>query len=484
MKNCHFNLKAGSDQEPTGITHGEPFAGGTGGSENFRIPALITLRDGSLMAAADARYATTGDGGGLDTIVSISNDQGKTWQYSYPIYFPDSDGYAGAAATTVIDPVLAQGADGTVYLMADVNPTGVTTMRGYTFPGRGTGYITVDGVARLALTDHYENVSTVPSEDDLSTYGYYVGDFDEEGYAGIISRLDGSVFYAVDACYNLYKADGNGIYIPLTQRQVNTSVMIQQNVFYAGSDLHVYNTGYLWLACSLDSGKTWRHKILSPQIKRDNEIALLISPGRGTLLHDGTVLIPFYTWDYSVEGCQQSTFIYSKDNGQTWMRADDVPLSNGWSSESEMVELADGTLRMFVRNGSGTISYADAAWSEATGRYVWRQAGGIVSTGIAATSTCNISAVRYSHNSNGCEVILVACPGNGERRSEGKIFVFLLDEDKSMMLAGTFQVTDSHFSYCCLTELDDGRVAILWESGSRANEIRFDVYEIDRIVSF
>lgn len=39
----------------TGVTQDRPFAPNTGGSKNFRIPSLITHKDGSLLAAIDAR---------------------------------------------------------------------------------------------------------------------------------------------------------------------------------------------------------------------------------------------------------------------------------------------------------------------------------------------------------------------------------------------------------------------------------------------
>ena len=38
-----------------GVSHGQPFAPGTGGSQNFRIPAIVTLKNGTLVAACDAR---------------------------------------------------------------------------------------------------------------------------------------------------------------------------------------------------------------------------------------------------------------------------------------------------------------------------------------------------------------------------------------------------------------------------------------------
>ena len=162
-------LKAGSvpASEDT-RTEEQPFMPGTGGSENFRIPAIITLENGDLIAAADARWGTWEDGGGLDTIASVSGDGGKTWNYSYPLYFPDSKRYGGRSATTIIDPGIVEGPDGTVYCFADVNPTGSTTY--YKTIGTGTGYVTVNGGRYLAITDDYENVETRPEDEDLTTY--------------------------------------------------------------------------------------------------------------------------------------------------------------------------------------------------------------------------------------------------------------------------------------------------------------------------
>ncbi len=104
-----YYLNAGS--KTGGMITGQPFAFGNGGSQFFRIPAIFTLDNGSILAAADARYTTTEDGGGHDTMLCISQDNGETWEYSFPLYFPDSNGYDSTNATTIIDPIVAQGTD-------------------------------------------------------------------------------------------------------------------------------------------------------------------------------------------------------------------------------------------------------------------------------------------------------------------------------------------------------------------------------------
>ncbi len=465
-------LKAGSiPVMAKNVTKEQPFHSGTGDSQYFRIPALITLSDGTLVAAADARYETTEDGGGLDTIGAISTDGGKTWCYNFPIYFPDSKGYASTLATTVIDPVLVKGADGTIYCLADVNPTGVTTYYLYKFPGQGTGYIKVDGVDRLPLTSNYDNVNIQPVEDDIATYEYYVGDFNENGYAPVVKRVDNMVTeYAVDEWYNLYTVKDGAYVADLTQKQVNTDTMIQQNAFYKDSILHVYNTGYMWMVSSKDNGRTWGNPvILNPQIKRDEETGLLVSPGKGTLTKTGDILLPFYNHQ---NGKEFSSFIYSSDNAKTWKRTNEV--LNMASSESELVELKDGTIRMFYRNFTGKICYADAVKNEA-GEYVF---GRGKATEISVESTCNVTALAYSRSLNEKQVIIVGCPAGPERKN-GKLFVFTVEEGNELALIDTYEVPNSLEGYCysCIDELPDGSIALLWEPSHSAIEYRVCILE-------
>ena len=315
-------LKAGSiSASDENVTENQPFAAGTAGSNLFRIPCLITLENGSILAAADARYTEYRDFGGIDTIASVSSDGGKTWKYSFPINFPDSNGSAGfGQATTAIDPVLVQGNDGTIYCMADMNPTGVTTLDVY--PGKGTGYITVDGVERLALTSSWDDSALEPKA-NADKYEYYVGDF-ADGYAPVLKVADHTATeYAVDEWYNIYTVR-NGEYVAdLTQTQVNSDTLIQQNAFYRDSILHVYKTGYIWLITSKDNGISWENpRILNPQIKRENgaETALLVSPGKGFVASDGTILVGCY----DTAGGENASMFYSSDNGETWNRTADI----------------------------------------------------------------------------------------------------------------------------------------------------------------
>ena len=90
-----------------GTTKEQPFWTGTGGSQKFRIPCLVTLDDGTLVAACDARWTTYADGGGLDTIVSYSKDNGATWNYTIANYLGDNGNVWNGASTAFIDPAWA-----------------------------------------------------------------------------------------------------------------------------------------------------------------------------------------------------------------------------------------------------------------------------------------------------------------------------------------------------------------------------------------
>ncbi|MBQ8856672.1 MAG: discoidin domain-containing protein, partial [Lachnospiraceae bacterium] len=469
-------LKAGSISiRKENVTEEQPFAAGTADSTLFRIPALITLDNGDLLAAADARWTTSADWGGLDTIASVSSDNGKTWYYSFPIYFPDSNTtYPGMeVATTAIDPVIVQGADGTIYCIADMNPSGITT--GDIMPGYGTGFVEIDGEWRPALTGTY----TKPNESDTSSYGnpedyeYYVGDFDENGFAPVLNKADGSATeWGVDEWYNIYTVNAEtGAYEEtLTQTMVNDSTVIQQNAFYKDSVLHVYNTGYLWMVTSTDNGKSWGNpQILNTQIKRDTDRALLASPGQGITTSDGDIVIPFY--DHG-DGQENASVIWSDDNGKTWTRSNDV--SGMWSSESEIVELNNGVLRMFYRNGTGYICYADMTKTDGE----WTMGTG-VQTAIPVCSTCNVTAIRHSETIDGKMVVMVACPG-GSGRANGKIFTFLVDEDNSMELYNTFAVNTGAYAYSCMTEVSNGNVGLLWEYQGAA--MRYDEFSFEEVI--
>lgn len=422
-----------TDTKPeNGTTTGAPFQKGTGGSNSFRIPALVTLSNGNLVAAADARWNTTFDGGGLDTIVARSINNGETWNYTFANYLGDNgNAYNGSQSTAFIDPALAVASDDTIYMLCDLYPYGVALNgNGKTVPSADVGF---DANGKLLL-----------SADDGENYNYYLDN------GSIYSRSDGTVVsgYTVDAYFNITGEDG-----------------CDTNLFFSDSPYKVVRTGYLYLTTSNDGGASWSVPTLIPNVKTASEWVCLVGPGRGLVTADGTIVFPVYSYSGS-DASQHMGFIYSDNKGDTWTRSASFN-GDSWSSESAVVELEDGTLRFFYRNGNSVlkyVDYADGAW------------GTPVNTGIATNSNTQISAITYSKTVDGKQVILVSCPtGSGNAgsnsssasaRLNGRIQVGLVNADNTMTWKTPVDVTsgNAQFMYSCLTELQDGSVAILYEN--------------------
>lgn len=435
-----------SEKPSDGQTSGQPFAAGTAGSQNFRIPAMVTLDDGTIVAAADARWNTAADAGGLDTIVSRSSDNGANWNYTFANYLGDNGNTYVKESATFIDPAL--GTDGsTIYMLADLFPGGVALNSSNQRPEAAAAF---DGQGRLKL-----------AQSGSSDYSYYLGAF-ENGRAQIFGA-DGNAVedYTVDEYFNLYQGD------------VEVS-----NLFFSDSPYQVVKTSYLYLTKSTDKGATWSAPTLI-NVKADDEQFYGVGPGTGIVTSDGTILFSAYAWNGG-ESSQRSSFIYSTDNGQTWKRTTNATGST-WSSENQLVELNDGTIRMFFRNGSSQICYVDATGNADVG-YSW---GSIVQTGVSNNSNCQISALKYSRTINGKEAILLSCPTESSglfgSRSAGKIFVGLVNDDGTMDFNSfsSTAVTDGTFQYSCLTELNDGSVGLLYENGSAS--IQYTNFQIENL---
>jgi sialidase-1 len=55
------------------------FTSGTEGHKSYRIPAIVSLPKGDLLAFAEGRVKNSGDFGDINLVLKTSNDQGKSW---------------------------------------------------------------------------------------------------------------------------------------------------------------------------------------------------------------------------------------------------------------------------------------------------------------------------------------------------------------------------------------------------------------------
>ncbi len=408
-----------------GTTSDQPFASGTGGSSNFRIPAMVTLNDGTIVAAADARWNNTFDGYGLDTIVARSTDNGQTWNYTFANYLGDNGNVYNTSSTAFIDPSLAT--DGsTVYMLVDLYPGG-------TYIGNvsaGTGY---DSNGHLLL-----------SNNNRSSFDYYVGDY-ADGYANIYSS-DGTAVsgYTVDEYFNLY---------------VNGT--LTSNVFYDDCDYKVVKTSYLYLTKSTDGGATWSApSMLNSQVKTSSDYFYGVGPGHGIVTSTGRIIYSCYTYA-GADG--NTSVIYSDDGGATWNRSAGMAEQ---TSEGALTE-ADGNIYLFTRHGGYYVSSDNGS--------TWSFVQSV--SGISYTISCELSVLTYSQKIDGKTAIILSAPTSN--RTNGKIFVGLVQDDGSISWKYTYTVNNSTFQYSCLSETSDGKVALLYENG--AASIVFDAYDISTV---
>ncbi len=114
----------------------EVFRAGDNGYNNFRIPALLATKKGTLLAFAEARGARS-DSGNIDLVLKRSSDHGKTWSALQVV--------ADSGGDTIGNPCPVQDRKtGRIFLPLTFNPGNVTEaqMIGRQVEARRTVYLT------------------------------------------------------------------------------------------------------------------------------------------------------------------------------------------------------------------------------------------------------------------------------------------------------------------------------------------------------
>ena len=446
-----------SQKPANGTTQGQPFAPGTGGSQNFRIPGIVTLNDGTVVAVCDARWNHSADSSGLDTIVSVSKDNGENWEYTFANYLGDNGNVFNNLSSCIIDPAIAT--DGTtIYLIADLFPAGMAINTSKYRAQRGSTGYTAEGY--LALRSDAENGLTFGNDGYDSAaasaaYGYYLKDGKIYTTAG--AEVEG---YTVDAYFNITGTDGT-----------NT------NLFFGDSPYKPFPTDYLYLTTSTD-GLNWSEPTLI-NLKAADEQTLLIGPGNGTYdPASGRMIFTAYEYDW---GTQNACLVWRETDG-TWHRSENAASSSHWTSEASSVVLDDGTVRIFYRDGYTNLFYSDYVYSEAQGNYVLSNRE--VSTAAVKASNNQLTSIRYSEPVNGKDAILVACSASGSgSRVNGHLYVFTLNEDNTMDLAYDYDIfpdDNEYYAYNCISELANGDIALLYESAGA--QITYHVIDMEEVL--
>lgn len=471
----------------------EPFAPGTMGSRRFRIPSILTTKKNKIVAVCDARWDHGLDSAGnLETVAAISSDGGRSWERQFVNHFDDvEDGSERCIFSAgFIDPVIGEDSSGNLYLLTDLCPAFV-------------GAYAVDGVVcgqhnggrhpngRLALKDGEGYSHAEPLELDGEIYPYYAGEPEEDGYLPVLRLSDSRPYedYVLDEEMYLYRRGAAGtekVMIPQLNGQGEpTEHMIHANIFFAASPIKAYPCFHIVCRVSQDEGRTWsRLRFVSGQIGGRGFTATC--PGRGcSYQYQGKERMLFPIYDNNL-GTEFAGVIYTEDLGVTWKRGERAKdtgfRENGEyvkSSESQIVEMPDGSLRMFSRNMIQEITYTSSYDGGETWSPYKREPQ------LHYCGNCMVSVINYSRRMEGKPVLLASYPqGDGKpyHRVNGVIAVGLVDEDTGEVdWKYHYPVNQAPFYYSCLTELPGGDVVLWYEYEEYA--IRCGVYSPEELMN-
>lgn len=488
-------------EETAATTYGTKifYAGDGTGSNYYRIPTLLTLSSGTVVSSIDARYGGTHDArSNIDIAFSRSVDGGVTWSTpTLPLVFDDYAPQAvdwprdsvgknvqisGSAA--FIDSVLLEDSQtGRLFLFADAFSYG----KGFNNCVGGSGFKEIDGKKYVEL---------YKEGDSSGTYNYSIR---ENGM--IYDDLSGNpTEYSVDGNYRIMQ---NGRYLTQKQYQVRfngttlleekTDVDVNQCVFYKDSLFHVRPTNFLTMKYSDDEGLTWSDMHILGDFRDVNKRMVLFGPGVGTQIkggeYAGRLIISAYN---SISG--DYGYLYSDDGGDSWDFIETSLGGSGTFAEAQIVELADGYLRTYMRTNNGKIGYI----SSVDGGYTWSSTQYIPGISVASYGT-QLSVIKHSETVDGKPAIILSTPTATNGRRGGKLLVGLINEtaetgygqyDVNWAYQYEIDLANYGYSYSCLTELPDGKIGVLYEkydSWSRdelhlKDIMRYEIYELDELV--
>ncbi len=460
-----------------------PYAPGTFNSKLYRIPAILTLKNGRIFAVSDIRYGNgTDDPANVDIAIRYSDDNGKTWsEGDFVNHFCDMEyedhNEAIPASASFVDSAIIADENGVVYHACDACPAYMGLWSKGTY-GKENGFI--DG--KLAICDFTSFEKAESTTLNKTNYPYYIDDFGQDGFAAVKKFADDAGYnnFYVNKAYDVYVKE-NSEYRPVLIKQMKKDGEIGDkditaNIFYALSPIKVYPTYYLWIKKSYDNGESFSEgKILNTQINSKGFTGF--APGRGlSVNYNGKNRVMFVIYDNN-EGREYASVIYTED-GENWHRskkAKGVGIS-GKSSESQLVLLNNGVIRMYSRNIAGYISYCDSIdGGETFSDYKQDKS-------LAYCSNCQFSVINYSKETDGKKVIIISYPSEKIRKL-GVIKIGIVSKDNSVDWCYRKNVTSSikpySFVYSCITELADGSIVDLYESDKA--ELSFVRYSLDEL---
>ena len=435
------------------------------GIASYRIPALLKTDKGTLIAGADERRLHHSDWGDIGMVVRRSDDNGKTWGDKIVISNPRDNEKAK-------NPEWPSAVNIDMALVQDPKTKRIFSI--YDMFLEGKAVFSLPGKAPQA----YEQIG-----DKVYQVLYKKG---EVGHYTI--RENGEVFdpenrkteyrVVVDPKKPAYSDKGD----------LYKGEELIGNVYFDYSDKNIFrvsNTNYLWMSYSDDDGKTWSApKDITYGIRKDWMHFLGTGPGTGIALHSGPhkgrLVIPAYTTNNVsyLSGSQSSRVIYSDDHGETWHAGEAVndnrPVGNqtihsstmnnsgAQNTESTVVQLNNGDLKLFMRGLTGDLQVATskdggATWEKDVKRY-------------ADVKDVYVQMSAIHTVQNGKEYIVLSNAG-GPGRYNGLVHVARVEANGDLTWLKHNPIQSGKFAYNSLQDLGNGEFGLLYEhADSKQNE--------------
>lgn len=413
------------------------FAPGLGGpAENYRIPSIVTTKNGTVVACADARYFTGSDNPNrIDKVVRRSTDGGKTWGDFILAVVEHGDRKMEASAA--VDPILTYVESmGRIYMHYCHTPAGIGILNCCRSTGEDAhgNRIIRHGRKKYVLR---ENRLFTPGGRETPLAVSDQGDVTQDG------RLLGNI--------------------------------------YTGSTYHEERTATLMECHSDDDGLTWSApRSLNRQVKERYMSFIGPGPGCGIVLRSGKyagrIVVPIYFGTLKWPLCLSCCVLYSDDGGQTWRRGvspNDTRRLHGRKlssrfltnsemlTESQVIEQADGTLKFFMRNHDPRRSVA-MAYSR-NGGETWED---FRWDGRLPQPICQSSVLRLTGADKPLVVFLNAADRKARRNG-----TIRLSEDDGETFPYARQLKEGEFVYSAMTQLPNGNIGVLFEPDTACQEI-------------
>ncbi len=470
QKANEFKYNGGMIVDPNGTYKTQDqalFYPGYDNSNAYRIPSLLTTKEGTIIAAIDERHSGTGDSGNIDTIIRRKEKDSENFDASIVVVDPLEN--PDARHPMMIDPSMVQDRDsGRIFMLVDMFPESSGLMDSGIIEA-GAGATVIDGKSYYLV---YQN-------------GKEYGTIREGGKVFDMNGVD-TGYTVVTQCEAPYRELGD-VYFE-GEYQGNVHIFTGR----LAAPFQMLRTQRLWLTYSDDDGKTWScPQDITAQVKPDWCMFAGVGPGVGLQLIDGSLAFPVYTCNKaSGLSSQCSALIISKDGGETWELSGSPSEALGYNpatmsggtqlTECQVVQLNNGDLKFFMRGNTGKVNVSTSK----DGGYTWQN----TTTINIPEVYCQLSVDHYTKNDK--EYIVLSNP-SGPGRANGKVYIFEVLPDGSFDLENmkSQQINLQRYCYSCIQVLDE-KTTITNETNKgvrdvvTSDNVKFGlIYEDDTVTS-